>query len=116
MHIITVRQLYKFFLQALDHCGAYLLKGDTEDIEYYLFEEFDGECISFLHINSLNRLLDNRYISAEVYSLCQLLYEKFRKMENTNLWNADCVKTSPEWHEILFLSDKIKSMINRPDA
>ena len=114
MEIITVSQLYEFFLQTLNHCGMYLLKSDIEDIEYSLFEEFDTDSISFLHSNSLNRLLDHQYISAEVYSMSQLLYEKFRKMENTNLWNAYCVKTSPEWLEILSLSDKIKSGLREP--
>lgn len=112
MEIIDVTQLYGFFLQTLDHCGTNLLKSDIQDIEYYLFEEFDSDSISFLHIHSLDRLLDNHFISAEVYALCRLLYEKFRKMENTELWNADRVKTSPEWLEIMSLSDKIKSMIN----
>lgn len=112
MERISDAQLFDLFLQTLGRCGTFLLECDAQDVEVCLFEEFDGDSISFLHENSLNRLLDGHYISTEVYSLCQLLCKKFRDMEGTSLWNVDSVKSNPEWKEILTLSDRIKSMIN----
>lgn len=116
MERINNTQLFELFLQTMSHCGTFLLKCDTQDIEYYLFEEFDGESITFLHENSLDPLLAGGYISAEVYLLCQLLRKKFRDLEDTSLWHAESVRTAPEWYEILTLSDKIKSMINGQDT
>ena len=111
MNTIDDTQVYKYFLETLENCGTFLLNCKPQDIEYYLFEEFDGDCISFLHETTLSRLLDCGYISPEIYSKCQLLNEKFRRMENTCMWNADSVKTDFEWHAVLSLSDEIKSML-----
>lgn len=104
-------QLFELFVQTLSCCGMFLLESEPQDIEYYLFEEFDSDSVSFLHQDALNILLENDYISSDVYWLCRLLYEKFRKMEGTNLWNVASVKIDSEWHSILELSDKIKSLI-----
>ena len=104
-------QLFKLFLRTLECCGIFLLNCEPRDIEYFLFEEFDGDSISFLHEASLSKLMERGYISHEIYSKCQLLYRKYRQMEGTNMWNADAVKANPEWHGILSLSDEIKTMI-----
>ena len=106
-------QLFRLFLQTLEYCGMFLLNSEPGDIEYFLFEEFDGDSISFLHEASLSKLLDRGYISPEIYSKCQLLYRKYRQMEGSSMWNADAVKGAPEWHGILSLSDEIKTMIRK---
>ena len=113
MEQIEDSRLFEFFLETLGHCGTHLLQASILDIEWHLFEEFDSGSIPFLHKNTLDRLLNAQYISAEVYTLCELLRKKFRGMEGRSLWNADSVKSDPEWHTILSLSDKIKGMINR---
>lgn len=112
MERISDTELFDLLIETLEHCGIFLLKSDPLDVEWHLFEEFDSNSSSFLHENSLIRLLDGQYISFEVYSLCQLLYEKFRKMEGTTLWNVESVQLNSDWHEILALSDKIYNMIN----
>lgn len=116
MDQISNMSLFGFFAETMGHFGTFLLKADTEDIEWHVFEEFDSESITFLHENSLNPLLVDGYISAEVYLMCQLLRKKFRNLENTSLWHVESVRTAPEWYEIMLLADKIKSMINLPDA
>ena len=97
MEPITCTKLFALFIGTLDHFGTFLLHADTENIEWHVFEEFDGDSITFLHENTLNRLLDGEYISAEVYPLCQLLRKKFRELEGTDLWNVDAVRSAPEW-------------------
>ena len=111
MERIADVQLFQLFLRTLECCGTFLLDCEPRDIEYFLFEEFDGDSISFLHEASLSKLLNCGYISPEIYSQCQLLYKKYRQMEDTSMWNVNSVKASPEWHAILSLSDEIKSMI-----
>ena len=109
MDKISTQQLYALFLETLNNCGTFLLNCSTQDICYHLFEEFDTDSISFLHENALHTLAEKGYISAEVYSLSKLLGEKFRSLENTELWSVDHVKTSPQWRSVLELSDKIRS-------
>ena len=111
MKPISCAKSYDYFLETLRHCGTFLLNVGTEDIEWHVFEEFDGDSFTFLHVYTLNRLLDSGYISAEVYPLCQSLRKKFRDLEGTTLWNAEAVCSTPEWYEILSLADKIKSMV-----
>ena len=113
MERISDTELFELLLETLEHCGLFLLQSDPRDIEWHLFEEFDSNCSSFLHENSLNRLLDSQYISSEVYSLCRLLSEKFRSMEGTSLWNTEAVQQNADWHEILALTDKIYSILTR---
>ncbi len=112
MEKISAPQLFELFLQTLDYCGMFLLECETQDVEYYLFEEFDSDSISFLHQDSLDRLLDGGYISAEIYSMCLLLHKKFRNLEGASLWNAEAVRSAPEWYDILSLADRIKSLVN----
>ena len=84
MEPISYAKSFEFFREMLGHCGMFLLKEDTENIEWHVFEEFDGDSITFLHEYTLDRLLEGGYISAEIYSLCQLLRKKFRSLEETN--------------------------------
>ena len=112
MNRISCAELFEFFICTLDHFGTFLLKADTEDIGYYVFEEFDVDSITFLHENTLDRLLEGGYISAEVYSLCQLLRKKVRELDGTDLWNVEAVRSAPEWHKLMVLADKIKAMVN----
>lgn len=112
MEHISYAKSFEFFQETLGHCGMFLLNENTENIEWHMFEEFDGDSITFLHEYTLDRLLEGGYISAEIYSLCQLLRQKFRSLEGTNQWNVEAVRSAPEWCEILSLADKIKNMIN----
>ena len=116
MEKIENLQLYWLFQRTLECCGTFLLNCADRDIEYFLFEEFDGDCISFLHDASLSKLLYCGYISPKVYIKCQLLHKKFRQMEGTSMWNVNSVKANPEWHAILSLSDEIKFLIKTGDG
>ena len=111
MEPISSVKLFEFFMETLGHCGTFLLDASMEDIEWHVFEEFDSESITFLHEDSLERLLDLGYISVEVCRLCRLLRMKFRSLEGTSLWNVEAVRTSREWYEILSLADEIKGMV-----
>ena len=111
MELISDAELFAFFVETIEHCGLFLLDMSKEDVEWHVFEEFDAESITFLHKYALDRLLKGGYITAEVYSLCQLLYKMFRDLEETSLWNTEAVKTTLEWYEVLSLSDKIESMV-----
>ena len=63
---INSTERYELFEEALSHCGKFLLNLADEDIEYHIFEEFEGDCISFLNEKNLNRLLQTGKIPLEI--------------------------------------------------
>lgn len=107
-----IQEKYLWFCDALSHLGAFLLDLGDDDIEYRIFEEFDGDSISFLHPIVLDTLLSAGYITREVYDLSLELNNLFRATEGTPLWNVAAVRTSGEWARILALADRIKSKLS----
>lgn len=112
MKTIGVSEQYEYFTSALSHCGTFLLNCNDKDVEYHIFEEFDGDCISFLSDTVLSALLSEQYISEEIYRLALNLAKSFRALENTALWNVNAVRNSKEWGDILTLADDINKKIN----
>lgn len=108
----NIKKSFDYFLGTLQEFGVHLLDCTDEDIEYYIFEEFDTDSISFLHENVLNLLLASQFIDKEVFSKSLNLATKFRKLEKSELWNVESVRKSREWRELLMLSDEIKNILN----
>lgn len=108
MSEISVKQRYEMFLETIKLCGLFLLKSSDQKIEYNIFEEFDGDCVSFLHYTNLDILYASNMIDKRIYSMSLELSRKFRALEGTELWNVQSVKTDKKWLEILTLSDNIK--------
>lgn len=105
------RKLYEFFQNTLSHCGTFLLRLSDEEIGWHLFEEFDGDSISFLHEDTVNVLRQSGKITEETARLSLRLSGQFRALENTELWNVPSVKENPKWLEILKLSDCIRNAL-----
>ncbi len=102
---------YEIFKDTLVNCGIFLLDLHDEDIVYHLFEEFDGDSISFLNEIFLTQLLSSGRISRKIVDMSLELSSKFRALENTELWNVKSVKENQKWFEILALSDQIQAML-----
>ena len=102
---------YELFKVALTHCGTFLLNLPNEDIGYHLFQEFDGDCISFLNEDYLTQLLYSGKIMPQIVDMSLALSKKLRTLENTELWNIQSVRENQKWLEILELSDKIQAML-----
>ena len=105
---IDLKRRYFCFRSALDHCGSFLLELSDEDIGYRLFEEFNCDCVSFLNEDYIKPLRSRGKISQEIADMTLGLSGKFRALESTDLWNAQAVRESAQWREILVLSDRIK--------
>ena len=116
MKEISVRKQYDYFANIFNNIGTFLLSCNTEEIDYRVFEEFDGDCISFLNENVLSNLLVNELISETVFRLSVELARKTREIESTSLWNSTSVKSHPYWLEILTIADEIRSLINKNKA
>lgn len=105
---INGTERYELFKEALNHCGKFLLDLSDEDIAYHIFEEFDGDCTSFLNEKNLERLRLSNKITIEIVDMALELSSKFRALENTELWNVSSIRGNERWFEILELSDRIK--------
>ena len=106
-----VQVLYEFFCETWNHCGGFLLECPDEDIEYSIFEEFDSDSISFLHVNTLIPLRLSGKITKGTFDMSVELSSKFRALEGTELWNVQAVRNSEKWLEVLELSDRIKDTL-----
>lgn len=115
MKQIDKKEQYKLFVNTLNECGEFLLHKKPQDIEYLLFEEFDGDCVSFLSKELLQSLLDSNMINKEIFDKSLTLAEKFRSLEGSEIWNTSAVISAPEWRDIFTLSDKIKNLIKIQD-
>ncbi len=111
MKPITLNELYECFLDTFHSCGTFLLKRPKEDIEYFLFEEFDTDRISFLHENTLSKLQNAGLINEEIHQKSLRLATMFSEMEDTPLWNAESILSEKAWYEILALADEIKALL-----
>ena len=107
---------YEFFKDTLEHCGTFLLACDEKDIEYHLFEEFDTDSVSFLHESNLRTLLDEGYVSEDIYRGALRLAVAFRALEDTELWTPAAVCYEPAWREILELADRVKVLVKKRES
>ena len=108
-----VNLLYKNFIATINEFGTHLLSHSDEDIEYYIFEEFDADSVSFLYWRNLKKLLKANLIDEQIYKLSLKLRRNFRKLEGTLIWSARSVKYERKWLKLLLLSDNIKELIER---
>ena len=108
---IPLCALMDLFVDTLEKCGVHLLEMNDEILGYYIFEEFDTGATSFLHESTLSKLRTANFINESVCRKSTELRRKLMRLQNTNQWNVDAVRTTKEWREILGLSDEIKSML-----
>jgi len=106
MDNITIEKLNELFIDTLEKCSSRILQKDDDEIEYDLFEEFDIGMRSFLHEESLNRLLSENYINKEIMILSKKLRETALAIDEDK-WNLEEAKTTKEWADIFYLSDRI---------
>ena len=112
MKEISVQEQYEYFVNTFNNIGTVLSSCSTEEIGYRIFEEFDGDCISFLNENILSNLLSKGLINDTIFHMSVELAKKFRNIENTSLWNSTSVKSEPQWLEVLMIADEIKSLLD----
>lgn len=108
---ISIEELKEFYLDTLQKCGTYLLNAEDKVIEYNIFEEFDTGVVSFLHIDNLTKLNNAGLINNEVMEKSSILRNMVVELQESDKWNVEEVRSSPEWRKILEISDEIKKML-----
>jgi hypothetical protein len=109
---ISLNKLLELYIDTLNKCGTYLLDEDDETIEYNIFEEFDIGIVSFLHKDSLTKLLEGGLITKNEMEEVTDIRKKALELQEKNEWNIDFFRTSENWRELLNLCDKINKRRN----
>ena len=103
-------KLFQDYFDIFVKFGTHILNESDKMIEYYVFDVTDIS-IGFCSKRILLSLLNEGIINEDIYEKSSLLLSKFRDIESTPLWDLESVKSSPEWREILTLSDEIRRLI-----
>lgn len=108
---MTLGKLFGLYINIFDEFGLHLLNETDQMIEYYVFEETDVN-IGFCSSRILNKFLEEGIINEDIFENSSLFLEKFRKLEGTmQIRNAESIRNSFEWKEMMELSDCIREMI-----
>ncbi|MDE6730743.1 MAG: hypothetical protein K2J71_08220 [Oscillospiraceae bacterium] len=90
-----------------------MLNENDTTIATSIFEDFDIDSRSNLYRDNLKYLSENGWINDAILQKAIQLHNKFciMQVDFPELWNMNAIRTAPEWHEILSLSDEIKTML-----
>ncbi|MEE9728648.1 hypothetical protein VL806_10345 [Listeria seeligeri] len=114
MNKLTTEQSFEYYLSTLNRLGMYTTNLEDDEIEHEIFEELAVDYPASLSQYTRGVLEDNDIIDRNLSLLSKLLQSKLLELEREEvLWNVKAVKTTPEWKEILRLSDEIKNLIHQ---
>jgi hypothetical protein len=105
-------ELFDLYRDTIEKSGTNLLSSDDDDILYAIFEEFDIGMISFLHEDSLNRLVSSGYLNKELADKSAFLRQQALSLQIDGLWNLEEFRVNPRWKKLLELSDEIKKQLD----
>lgn len=105
--MITLDKLYDLYIDTIKKCSSSEMEKSDEVISYNVFEEFDIGYTSFLHEDSLNKLLENNFISCYTYDLTIKLINEIVIIKNSGLWNMNAIKDNNHWKKVVELCDEI---------
>ena len=107
MEKISPEELYSLYKDTLFKCQSKIFNYADDIIEMMVFEDFVIGATSFLHDNSLNRLLDNHLIDKKQYDLSRKIRALFFEIEDCGELTMDCLKgQSEKWKHLVSLVDE----------
>lgn len=114
MNKLTTEQSFEYYLATLNRLGMHTTNLEDDEIKHEIFEELATDYPASLSQYTRGVLEDNDIIDRNLSLLSKLLQSKLLELEREEvLWNVKAVKTTPEWKEILRLSDEIKDLIHQ---
>ncbi|MCI2580088.1 hypothetical protein KC281_06945 [Listeria monocytogenes] len=113
MKKLTTEQSFEYYLSSLCMLGIHTINLSDEEIEYEIFEELAIDYPAALSPYTRELLVDNDIIDRELSLLSKQLQTKLFELDGGILWNVKALRTTPEWKEVLRLSDEIKGLIHQ---
>lgn len=111
MKILSTGERFALYIDAIYSFGTHLLDLSDEMIAYEVFENFDLSAVSDLHKDNLLLFRFEGWIDLELFENTLALRSRFIDLMNGDLRSVHACRHSPEWREIMQLSDQIKQMI-----
>jgi hypothetical protein len=103
---ITIIELYELYIDTLQKCSSEVFNKAEAEVEYDILEDFTIGAVSFLHEDSLKKLLSEKFIDDEMFELSMKLREIFFRVEE-KLRIARHIKDAPELKELVSIADRI---------
>lgn len=114
MKKLTTEQSFEYYLSSLNRLGMDTINLEDKEINHDIFEELAIDYPASFSQYTREVLEDNDIIDRNISLLSKQLQTKLLDLERGDvLWNVKSVKTTPEWKEVLQLSDKIKELIHQ---
>ena len=111
MKEISPDELYELYEDTLHQCGSHIFNYPDDVIEMMVFEDFNIGAVSFLHDNTLNKLLNNHLISKEKYDISRKIRALFLEIEDCGELTTECLKgQSEKWKHLISLVDEAVQM------
>ena len=104
----NIEKLNEYFDYTISLCSSDLLDKDDNVILYNVYEEFDSCSWSYLHVDTLNLLLDVGVIDQTIFDLSLSLRELSIRLFNSDLdRTVEELKRNSEWQKVFDLCDAI---------
>ena len=113
MNEISVNRLYEFYYDAIERCTSKVILLSDEEIEYNLYEEFDVAAISFLHDDSLARLLAAGLINEKAMMISREVRNTWIELQKIN-WTTKKIRNEPRWKDLFALCDRLLLLLPPP--
>lgn len=112
MDTISLNKLKELYLDTIQRCSSNEMIKSEEIIEYNVFEEFDIGFVSFLNLNNIEKLFEEKLISLDMLNKTRELIEQINYIKTNSLWNINAVKENDEWKIAIKLCDDILELNN----
>lgn len=87
--MLSMDDRFSWFLETLKECNKDMVEMSDEDIETYIFEDFDIDIISVFYKDVLKEFRDNGYINDIIYKKATMLRKKVLLLQHKDFWNIE---------------------------
>lgn len=110
---INAKMYYDCFVETLESYSTNILKMNDDELEEYLFDEVDGKIYAWLNEEHLGVMKEFGFIDDVVYRRAKTLYESYKNLDGSELWDIQYVRTALEWSHIFYSAERILYLLKK---
>ena len=107
---ISVKESFDYFMTALCRFDNSNVLLPDDELLHIILEELDIEAVSFLHENTVDRLIENNLIPKNIAALVEELRDKTLTLIQHKR-RANDIRNDSDWKALRQLADEIKNKI-----
>ena len=104
---INCKMYYDEFVETLRCYSIKVLEMDDDELEEYLFDEIDGKIYAWLDEAHLRDMEELGFINSTVHRRATDLYQCYQRLDGTELWDIQYVRTALEWQHIFYSAERL---------